>query len=348
MDVSRVLIERASRIAIAVSANATFRDLTVTGTRDEHGQGAGLVVSGGGNVVVERAVFSGNPLAAVRVLDADSSVMLRDFASADSGIGVDVEEGARLIIERATIDRARGAGVQVDTGERIHAAVELEDLVVRDTATEGSRDNGYGVAIGSPFGNADAHDPPTVVIRRGRFERNATAGIGFARCDVRLENVHVEGTVRGQATKEGGFGIAVTNGATVRGSRVALIDNTEAGVYVGLIFGTSILPSLADLSDVLIEGTTCSSDQLGCTYFRGAGAGTSQTGNLELRNFELRGNRSAGVLQYFVGEIDLFDGLIADHPIGAVIREENYDLSRLVRAVRYQNNAENISAIPGE
>lgn len=349
----RIHIERASRIAIAAQARLKLTDLFIADTSSEHGQGEGLVISEGANVELRHARIEASPRTGVRMVDSGSSAVIEDLIIPDpgerqQGIGVEIDPGTHLILRRAAIDFASTAGIRVNTAPGAHAAIELEDLAVRDTRPNEGRIDGYGLQIGKSSGNNDADEPVSLELLRGRFERNTTAGIGLSRTDpARIDHVRVEGTRRSRYTAEpeGGVGIAVTGGTRLEGSHIELFANTEAGLFVGLLFDAGALEAYAALEHIRIEGTTCAADGLGCNYFHGAGAGPGQNGRIQLSNFAIRDNKTAGVSMFMVGEMDLFDGLISDETTGAYIQIVNYDFGRLIHGVTYKNNDINFSTI---
>lgn len=350
LEGTRIFLERATRRAINMDADGVFTDLTVRdtspGTREE---GYAMYLGGGASVTVMRAELVNSPGGSIQFHDAPGTKLhIEDLTippAPDQANGISLRPGTELILRRARIEGALGTAIAGTTSERAHSSFDLEDLTIIDTRSGTNADGGYGVLIGNMHQDLDAHQPVTLRLQRAYLENNATAGIGLARVDeARLEDITVIGTRPGGATKEFGAGIGVAAAAVVRGTRIVLRDNTEVGLFVGLIgAGNSRFPSIAELSHVIIEGTSCTKDQARCSFFHGAGAGTAQTGQLRLSQFRIRGNEATGAGQYYSGsELDLIDGEISMNPTGVSISEPDYDLARVIRGVVYRDNLADI------
>jgi hypothetical protein len=356
LDGTRVYIQHASRRAIHLQVSARFEDLIVRDTTAERNEGYGMVITDGASVVLTRAELSRNPEAAISLRAEGTRLEIEDLsipAPEDSsssmpqsqGAGIDLEPGTELILRRARIMKATGAGIRVRTGERIHASLNLEDLTISDTESTGNADNGFGLIIGGINENLDGDDPVTLILKRGKFERNRVAGIGISRTmDAQLEDIIIHDTRPGAASKEYGAGLAIAASSVVRATRIELLRNTEVGVFAGLIgLGNSENPSIAELSHVRIEETACTKDQARCSFFHGAGAGVAQTGRMTLSQFLIRNNAATGAGQYYSGSsIDLIDGEISMNPIGVSIYESDYDLARVIRGVVFRDNQADI------
>jgi hypothetical protein len=353
IDGMRVRIERASRIAIAAQSSITLNDLYVADTSSEHGLGEAIVLSKGTTLDLTRVLLWNHPVTALRIQEMGSKATIRDLtipapaAGATQGVGVSLDAGAELVLQRARIEHATGAAIRVTTAPFLAARAELEDLIIRDTQPNENTDDGYGIQVGFSRGNHDADAETFVKVTRGSFERNTTAGIGLSRVvPGELNHIRVTGTQRGAQTKEGGVGIAVTGGSRVTGDRIEVIANTEAGMMCGLLFDNSDFEAYATFTNFRSEKNRCHEDEAGCNFLHGAGIGTGQTGNIRLTRFLLQENISAGANLFTVGMLDLEDGLITHENIGVNIPIVGYDLGRLIRGVTYDKNGVDISTVP--
>lgn len=151
LTVERVLVERSVEIGVVAVGGSTLEgtDLTVRDTRPATarfathlaGFGVGLWSDTGARVDLERVHVEGSRAVASFAGAAGTTVRLRDarLTATESwatptidgtllGIGLVVQRGGAVEIERGLIDDNRGMGVQV-----VAAALALRDAIIRDT-----------------------------------------------------------------------------------------------------------------------------------------------------------------------------------------------------------------------
>lgn len=334
--------------AIELLGDSELRDVTATETREDgDSREYGVVVEG---VATFERIHVDRVDHVAMQLTGTASVTMFDVDVGDgptaNGSGIDVRAGATAKMTRVRIRGARSGGVRVETSASGAADVRIDDLIAEDTRA-GTRADGIGLVVGRGDINIDHHQEARVVVNRASIVRSVGAGIGLSRCRADLFDIHVRETTPRRLPRGdfGGYGIVVTNGGLLEGDRVELLANRDAGIYVGVLEGSTALTTRGVLTNAKISGTTCDAEQGGCQFFRGAGAGVSQGGEIELRRFLLDGNQYAGIFLFFVGRVDASDGTISNHPIGVDVKQDGYDVSRVMRRVRYVDNVENFFTV---
>jgi hypothetical protein len=213
-----------------------------------------LEVSGGlagvravGTVTVRDVRLSGGELVGLGVfggiVDAEG-VVASDTVGDDEGnlgFGLYVEGGGTLTVARGLVERAMTTGVGVgDAG-----TASLEALAVRDTRSTIS-----GGVLGSGIGLNDA-----ATLSGREIVLEGSRGTALLANQIRraptfeVEDIVIRGT-RGEAgTMEGGYGVAVSAGATGTMRRGLFADDREHAVFAAG-YDTSL-----ELEDVVVEGT---------------------------------------------------------------------------------------------
>jgi Right handed beta helix region len=172
------------------------------------GDGAGIVVSGAQDVLLEHLYVHDNAAKGVAVQD--------DFGPTS------------CTLRASLIERNQDGGVQVAASE-----ATIEQVLVRDNTVTSEGLFGRGINI---IANLD-EDPASAIVRNSVVERNHTTGVFVSGSEATIENL----VVRDNLPNEAGFfgrGIDITQGivtgipsrATVRTSLVE--DNHQDGLYV--------------------------------------------------------------------------------------------------------------------
>ncbi|MEM1415007.1 MAG: hypothetical protein AAGH15_08915 [Myxococcota bacterium] len=299
--------------------------LTLARTLVEANCTAGVVV---GRSLAESPEAPGTPAGEVALSDAvvrDTRAVERDGSS---GLGITVQFGARLRLERALLEGNRTLGILVrDAGSR----ATLTDVVVRDTRPQES-DGSFGRAL-------DVETGARLELTRGLVERNHDVGIfAFgAETNVELVDVVVRDTLPRQNDGTGGGGVGVQAGASLGITRGLVQSNREVGLLVAGA-GTRVR-----LTDIVVRDTLAqSSDEasgLGLDVFDGA--------HLHLERALVQRNRSVGVSASGAEtELDLVDVVVrdtlaqmGDGTLGRGLSAQSGAQLRLLRA-RVESNRE--------
>lgn len=162
------------------------------------------------------------------------------------------------------------------------------DLVVRESRP-GARGLGDGVR---------SFQGSTIVLERALIDDNRLAGVASAfESALELTDVLVRGTGSNVADRQGGRGIAAQEG-TVRGTRVRLEDNEEAGLWTA--------QSDAQLDDLEIAGTRVRAyDGEG-----GRGVNVERTSTVTIRRALVDANHEIGVFVHAASALTLEDAVV--------------------------------------
>lgn len=269
----------------------------------------GVVVGGGSEVALERALFARNDQAGLVVVEgaaatATDVAILATEAGEDGlwGFGVRAEsdsatgETPSVTIRRAVIEGSRVAGVSVVGG-----ALVVEDAVVRDTRPE---------AASLLFGHGiDVQDDPFLAlasgaeVRRVLVERNRGAGLNALGSTMTVEDATVRDTAAYEADAIGGTGVSAVAGvgpSAVAVSRALLAGNREIGLHVD--------SSSAVLRDVVVRDTLPSA----ATGEMGRGVNLQfATAPTTLRRVLLEGNRDTALF-VAASTAEIEDSLVRD------------------------------------
>ena len=236
-DGSTVQLRRAAILdnrAVGLSASGAgtsldVEDVVVRSTEAEEGTGRyghGIDLTGGATGRVVRAVLENNRVGALRAeastLTAEQVILRGTRPQLSDGLlgnGLQLQDGADARVTRALVEGSHEAALLVIRD----VTLVLEDLIVRDTESDGGLEGGDGLHT---WGSTD------VQLRRAVFERNREVGMLVSR-ESRLtgEDVVVRDT-QSQAL-DGLFGraLAVQYGGDVALTRVLLEGNRDLGVF---------------------------------------------------------------------------------------------------------------------
>jgi len=235
MHLEGVVVEDAELPAVGIITRGRLsaRDLVVRRMRPG---GRALSVGPGSVAEIRSAVFASlSADAAVYASGFDTRLILEDFALHDApGRGLQVQAGARLELSRAALEGAGTAAVVI-TNEGTTAS--LDQVLVRETGADVLGEMGHAVHAGHS----------SVQVRRSHFDRSTELGVlgsgeGAA---LDLEDVLITGTRPRPSDDALGRGLNVVDGASVTGSRIAVEDCTDVGVFLSLANTSAVLGDLA-------------------------------------------------------------------------------------------------------
>lgn len=245
----RVLVRANRSAGLQAGGDGTYleaRDLTVRDTRsqdDDGTRGAGIGVTVGAHVVLERVLLERNRSAGLSADGHGTLVDARDVVVRETGSqevdtlfgrGVNVEAGARLVLERALVEDNHDTGLFLgDEGTE----AEVRDLVVRGLAP-GVTDALGGMGVW-------AQDGARLALTRARVERSRLAGVASVEAFITLSGVRVidvrpsECAATTCPALAGGFGLAAQFGGVL----TAVGFHVEAAALCGVVVGEDAIES---------------------------------------------------------------------------------------------------------
>jgi hypothetical protein len=167
VTLTRGLLERNRAEAVNVASEGTvveLADVTIRDTRSEEASqdyGEGLRIGGGTKVSVTRGVVDHNRRVGIYVARTAgrpaptatfTDVVIRDTQPIEktgaAGVGLAVYGGATVTVSRAVLERNCDVGVDIGVALESQApTVELSDVVVSSTASDGEKQFGRGLNI---------------------------------------------------------------------------------------------------------------------------------------------------------------------------------------------------------
>jgi len=155
------------------------------------------------------------------------NVTIRNTRSREEGLlfghGIEVQRGGSLVIDSATVEGNRGAGIQaIDPG----TTVDLAHIVLRETLSEeGTGRFGRGLNV---------QDGAQATVIGSVFDGNRDRGVALSGAESSLSLVDslINDTQGEQGDASGGIGLSSTDGASLNASRVVIDGNRTIGVYV--------------------------------------------------------------------------------------------------------------------
>ncbi len=311
-----VLLTQNVRLGVHVNGGtATLDNVVVTGTASGFGDRAGLRGDLGATVTVRRAVFENNTSYSMAFEDPGTTATIEDVAttgsrfqnSSDVPGELWVELSARVTVRRAVLERGALVGLWILR----QAQLSMEDVVLRGFPAE--------VTIGGGGGR--------LTLRRAHLVGNA-GHLRVSNTTMTLEDLVLDGT------GSGAIGIMPSTGASVTVTR-ALVAKTRQVAVAAFDLGTRLVATDLDIVDVGEVGCA----QTTCPMFSGlsAGLGAYYGGAMEVRRFRVRGSLLCGIQIGPDATMDLHDGVVLGHPIGANVQNTSLASSRLTDNVIYQN-----------
>ncbi len=297
-------------IRIGGTAGASLENLWITGPS------RGVWVLGNAEpVTIAGVIFRGVARGAITFApppgETSAGGMIRDVLIEDmrgrsddgsAGVGLSIQFGTHVTVERLTIDGALNHAVDVlDPGSRL----EMTDVLVRDTAPDAATLEG---------GEALVADGAELTARRVLLERNHSAAVlAFPNASIVLEDVTVRDTKSQQSldpADDGIFGRAVVSiGGAVdvrRGLFEGNRDNAVLGGQPSNLSGAP--PSVLTLEDIVVRDTAGRASDGTDGWGLGAQDGTtlSVTRGIFLRN------RDHGIYVSSGSTAQLADVVVAD------------------------------------
>jgi hypothetical protein len=246
-----------------------------------------------------------------------------------SGNAINVLRGGAMTATRMHVLRGKGVAVSVAL---LPSSLTLTDVFVEDTLPGSTGEAGF------PLANEAAALTLERVLIQGGFTTGISVVVDGA--TVTLTDVDIR-DIAPPASQGGlyGNGIAVTDKATVQGTRVRFTNNHDTAVLADGA-GASV-----DLSDVSIIGTglTCVGNP-DCAMRVPVGVSSQDGAAVKLSRFLVASNTGIGVEVADTAQLDLSDGEIAFHEIGANVLPAGFDVQRLSQNVTYLHDTEKIAA----
>lgn len=246
--------------------------------------GFGVVVTRAGSVTFQRSLiersrgfglFAEDPGTRVELTD----VVVRDTEASGPGVeggGIGLAGEVQATLLRVALERNVAFGL---TAQNEGTAVTATDLTVRDTGPEPrTRTFGFGFEISL---GASANVERVLVVG------SRTAGILVDRTGhLTLSDAEVRETLPAALDDEGGFGLAVQEGARVEANRVLLVGNRATGLLVSEP-GTQVT-----MADLVVRDTSGRVRQGDFGY----GVLTQSSARLTLERTVLEDNLAVGLL----------------------------------------------------
>jgi len=162
--------------------------------------------------------------------------------------------------------------------------------------------------------------------------------------DLGTEAVIRDLTVRDTRSDAAGMlarALQVQLGATMDAERVHAGRSREIGI---LASGEGTGVQLRDLTVVDTQSRECAMDT--CMGFgAGIGIGAYAGAGIDVERLLISRNAAIGAQVARDGSLDLSNGEVSDHPIGANVQVPDYDLGRLSSRVRYVGNGRNLDSM---
>jgi len=324
---SEIVVEDSGGFALGSSSGSlTASVVAVTGVLD--GTASGFVSAVSSTVVLEQVFFASDPLAPIFATGSDiriTDAVLFAPPGADTRadqVGFLGTGEAAITLERVTVTRAGGLVVGI---AGIDASATLTDVVVREVL-----DDGHAIEVG---------DGARAELRRTFIDRAGRNGMLFfgAGTEVIASDIHIRAS---QPDLIGfwGRGIGVQTAATLSAERVLLESHHEIGLVVA---SEGTQASFFDLEIRDTRERACV--DTGCPA-AGIGMGTYAGGAARVERFEIADNAFLGVQLADEGEIELVDGIVSGHPVGANIQNPEFDVTLLTDRVDYRDNGANLDS----
>lgn len=288
-ELLRVLVDGNRDNGVFVSdANTSLVATDLTITRTERGMasidGVGaLQVRNGASATVTRATLAFNREGGLQAVDSDTLVSITDLVVRDAdcgpsvlGNGVDVGDGARLTLARASIVRSQHVGLFASgAGTQVTAT----DLHVLGTRPADTGERGWGLR---------AQDGANVRVERGVVNDSRELSV-FAR-DMGTGVVLVDTAIArtsASTSGSGGYGIVAFNGAQLTLERGTVAQSHDIAVLA------SDPRTSVGLTDVRVSQTQPTSSGT-----RGWGAAAQLNASLSMTRVELEESTDLGVLAF--------------------------------------------------
>jgi hypothetical protein len=242
LELHGVWVTEATHRGVEVGSGAQLEAtlLVVDDTRERAGdpETRGMEVSSGASATISGALLRRNLRVGVRVLGEGASLRANDLGVVDSqpssdgrfGLGLTVEFGASVVVERALFEENRQVGVSAFDADTL---LQLRDSVVRGTLPE-QRDGAFGWGLSVESG-------ASALVERVLLARNRHFGVFAADTETTLElrDAVVRDTLSRESDGSGGRGLFVEFGASAVVERALFERNRDTGISA-FDMGTSL------------------------------------------------------------------------------------------------------------
>lgn len=170
----------------------------------------------------------------------------RSDASGQGGAGLTIRDGASAELTNVDLRRNRSFGIRVD-GEG--SELDATRVVIAETSPE-ERSERLGRGL-------NVQNGATAVVREADIVANHELAVFIGRAGLELADSIIRETQAQLRESIGGRGLHVVSGSEVFATRVAVIDNREAGIFVSRSTGS--------ITNALVRGTqpTAADDSFG-------------------------------------------------------------------------------------
>lgn len=328
---NRLRLEDASALGLGAQNAAVVEVEDLLAQRD-----FGVGANAGARITLTRALMNETTGVAFNSRLPGSNVELIDTTVVDprpgpgvmTGGGVSVIRGAALEATRLRVTRAKGVAVAVQSaGSRL----ALTDARIEDTGPGSDGEGGFPIT---------ATGGASLTASRVRIRLGFNVGVYVLEPGTAAEvtDLHVE-AIMPPASQGGlyGNGIVVAAGARLTGSRVRVAEVHDTGV---LADGATL--TLADAT-ILGASLTCP-DNPDCAQRVAVGLSSQVGARVSMSRFSIGSNGGIGAQVADTAQLDLADGWVGFHQIGANVMPAAYDLTRLDRSVSWVRNAQKLAA----
>jgi hypothetical protein len=222
-------------LAVQPGTKLMMTDVVVQDTRSQEsdlGFGNGLESQYGAEVVVKRGFFDRNRDTGVGARHPGTRLTLADVVVQDTqsrasdlrfGRGLQCQEGAEVVVDRAEFDRNREVGV---FASQPATKLTMRDVIIQDTLNN-ENDLAYGLGLVCQYG-------AEVTVERALVDRNRDIGVVASQpgTTLTMTDVVVQNTRSGELYDEYGVGVAVAVQASLTMNRSRLRSNRVAALLV--------------------------------------------------------------------------------------------------------------------
>lgn len=331
-DVERVSILD-TRVACLRTESAQSR-LTIEDVRCEAQlltRSARVLSFDGARLEAERLVVRGGESYGLRIDGASadlSQVVVRDTKpnpiEQRFGAGIELSNGADVDARGVLLLRSQGFGL---LGADPSTEGRFEDLSVIDVV-------GWQID-GEQGAGIELKDNAALDLRRAQIRESRGMGL-LMESEARLDgsDLLIEDVLARDANGAYGRGMEIDQRAQLGLSRVAVRRAKNIGVHI-------LNGAVAKLTDLTVQDTARSDCYMfSCNAGIADGIISTLGGDLEVSRFLVEGNGEIGVRVINQSVLWLREGRIRDHPVGAQVITEGYDLRLLAEGVIYEDNDE--------
>ncbi len=323
-------------------SSATIDQLTVTGTNAFGVAPFGFGLYAGvqstmtaSNVTLDRNTFAGALAlgngAALSLTDAIVSNTASNASAGVGGAGVAAFDGATLDVSRLTSTANRAAGVIVSG---LNSTASLVDVRVQDILGQqgdGMAGRGLSVQLG-------AHARvERLLVERGRDIGVHVYGEGAV---LDLSDGRISDMLGLDSDGTAGKGLSVEVGGLAQIERVHIQESRDFGV-LAIGQGSRVVGS-----DLLVEGTraqACQSTTCDDTP-NGTSLAAVDGASFTITSFSAAGGALCGVMVADSPGAQLSRGRVTDHPIGACVQTDPFDLAQLSGEVLFERNTSRLQS----